>query len=105
MLVPMGFINELHEPPFYHGNRRPPVETQILPSTWRANGAGIFGELLPGLEYRTYGITSLNAKGFRADGIRGGRQSGNREFADDWSWVARLDYTPLPGGLIGGSLS
>jgi len=104
VLVPMGFINELHEPPFYHGNRRPPVETQILPSTWRSNGFGIFGELLPGLEYRTYGITSLNAKGFRSDGIRGGRQSGNREFAEDWSWVARIDYQPFAGAEAGGSL-
>ncbi len=103
VLVPMGFINEIHEPPFFHGNVRPPVEQQILPSTWRANGIGLFGELLPGLEYRTYGITSLDAKEFRASGIRGARQSGSRERADDWSWVGRLDYTFLPGTLLGGS--
>jgi hypothetical protein len=103
VLVPVGFINELHEPPFFFGNVRPEVERQILPTTWRSNGFGLFGELLPGLEYRTYGITSMNAEGFGSSGIRGGRQSGNREFAEDWSWVGRLDYNFLPGSLVGGS--
>ena len=103
VLVPMGFINEIHEPPFFHGNVRPQVEQQIIPSTWRSNGIGLFGEFLPGLQYRTYGITSLDAKKFRSSGIRGARQSGSQEFADDFSWVGRLDYTLLPGTLIGGS--
>jgi hypothetical protein len=103
LLVPVGFLNEIHEPPFFHGNDRPLVERQILPSTWRANGFGLFGEILPGLQYRTYGLTSLDAKGFRSSGIRGGRQSGSRETAEDFSWVGRLDYTLLPGTLIGGS--
>jgi len=103
LLVPMGFINEIHEPPFFHGNVRPQVEQQIIPSTWRANGFGLFGELLPGLSYRTYGVTSLDATKFRASGLRGGRQSGSQELADDFSWVGRLDYTLMPGTLIGGS--
>src|SRR5204862_6228332 len=34
LLVPVGFINELHEPPFFLGARRPDVETIIIPSTW-----------------------------------------------------------------------
>lgn len=104
VLVPMGFINEIHEPPFFHGNVRPEVERELLPSTWRANGAGLFGELLPGLQYRTYGLTGLNAKGFRNTNIRSGRQSGNRERAEDWAWVARLDYAFAPSSLVGGSV-
>src|SRR5262249_35202899 len=51
ILVPMGFLNEMHEPPFYFGNTRPPVETQMIPSTWSANGFGLYGEVLPGLTY------------------------------------------------------
>ena len=43
VLIPMGFINEVHEPPFYYGAERPEVERRIIPSTWRENGAGIFG--------------------------------------------------------------
>ncbi|MGH7821912.1 MAG: hypothetical protein ACREQ9_19290, partial [Candidatus Binatia bacterium] len=103
LLVPMGFLNEVHEPPFYHGNDRPTVEREIIPTTWRANGFGFHGELFEGLTYRTYGISGLNALGFRSNGIREGRQRGNREIAEDLAWVGRADYSFLPGTLIGGS--
>lgn len=104
MLVPVGFINEVHEPPFYLGNVRPPVETQIIPTTWSANGVGLFGELAPGLLYKAYGITSFNAKGYRTLNLRDARQSGNRELASDWSFVGRTDYAFLPEWSGGGSL-
>src|SRR6185295_16305562 len=81
MLVPVGFINLVHEPPFYFGNVRPPVETEIIPTTWSANGIGLFGELLPSLQYRTYGLTSFNAKGFTNVNSRDARQNGNQELA------------------------
>lgn len=81
MLLPMGFLNEIHEPPFFHGNDRPTVEREIIPSTWRANGIGFHGEVLEGLTYRTYGITGFNARGFRSNGFRDARQRGNREIA------------------------
>ena len=103
LLVPVGFINEIHEPPFFHGNMRPQVEQRIIPSTWRAPGFGLFGEILPGLEYRTYGLTSEDARGFDSNGIRGGRQSGSKSLADDWSWVGRLDYSVGTTFSIGGS--
>lgn len=104
VLVPMGFINEIHEPPFYHGNVRPPVETQILPTTWSANGFGLFGEVVEGLSYRTYGISGLNARGFGPANIREARQNGNREIAEDFAWVGRTDYAFLPGAVLGGSI-
>jgi hypothetical protein len=103
VLVPMGFINEIHEGPYFHGNLRPQVEQQILPSTWRSGGVGLFGTLAPGLDYRTYAITGLNAAGFSASGIRGGRQSGSIEKAEDFAWVGRLDYSPMDMLTIGGS--
>ena len=66
---------------------------------------GIFGELTPGLEYRTYGITSLNAEGFSAkSGLRGGRQKGNRALAENTSFVTRIDWSPMPEMLVGGSV-
>ena len=70
LLIPMGFINEIHEPPFYFGNNRPEVERRIIPATWRELGAGIYGTLLPGLEYRTYAVNGLNAKGFASGDFR-----------------------------------
>jgi len=34
LLVPVGIINERHEPPIYYGVERPFVDTVIVPSTW-----------------------------------------------------------------------
>ncbi len=104
LLMPVGFINELHEPPFFHGNDRPAVERQIIPSTWRANGAGIYGNLTETLSYKTYVVTSLLAGDFSSGNIRGGRQKGSQEKANDWSWVGRLDWEPIAGLDLGGSV-
>ncbi|HWR21137.1 MAG TPA: hypothetical protein VN444_04665 [Verrucomicrobiae bacterium] len=104
LLMPMGFINEMHEPTTYFGNLRPEVEQRIIPSTWRELGVGLHGTILPGLTYRTYVTNSLNAKGFSKTNIRGTRQNGNRALFEDFAWTTRLDYTPTPGLLLGGSI-
>jgi hypothetical protein len=105
VLVPLGFINEQHEPVYFHGNNRPEVERQIIPTTWRELGVGVFGSPHPDVQYRGYFHTSLDARGFTSSGIRGGRQNGNRALAENWAGSARVDYTPsqVPGFLIGGS--
>jgi hypothetical protein len=103
LLVPMGFINEIHEPPFFHGVKRPEVEQRIIPTTWREGGVGVFGTLAPGLEYRAYLLNGLDATGFTSDGIRGGRQEGSFASINDIAGTARLDYTLWPGSLVGAS--
>lgn len=102
LLVPMGFVNELHEPPMFLGARRPDVESVIIPSTWRENGLGLFGDT-NGFSYRTYVVNGLEGAGFSAGGLRGGRQKGSEALAEDFAWVGRLDYTGRPGLLVGGS--
>lgn len=106
LLSPMGFVNEIHEPPFFYGVQRPVVEQTIIPSTWRENGAGIFGNLTDTLEYRLYAMTSFNGSRFSDAGIRGGRQKGNRALAEDWAGIVRLDWRPdaVDGLLLGGSV-
>jgi hypothetical protein len=104
LLVPMGFLNELHEPPIFHGARRPEVEQFILPSTWRENGFGIYGDAGP-LTYRAYLVTSLDAVGFSPDlGVREGRQEGAEALAHDLALTARLDALPVAGVLFGASV-
>jgi hypothetical protein len=105
VLMPMGFINPIHEPTFFFGNNRPEVEKRIIPSTWRENGVGFFGELLPGLTYTTYVVNGMNAKEFSSSGIRSGRQSASKAKADDLAFVGRMDYAPaqLPGVSFGAS--
>jgi hypothetical protein len=105
VLVPMGFINQIHEPPFFYGNNRPEVERQIIPSTWSEVGVGLFGQITPELTYTTYVVNGLNAAEFSSNGIREGRGGGSQAKAENFAYVGRMDYTPeaVPGLLVGGS--
>lgn len=102
LFAPMGFLNELHEPTTFFGVARPGVETVILPSTFRENGAGVhgdFGEFV----YRAYVLNGFNAEGFTDAGLRAGRQKGSQALAEDWAVTARLDWMGLPGTTLGAS--
>ena len=105
VLMPMGFINRIHEPTFYFGNHRPETEQRIIPSTWREMGVGLFGNITPELSYTTYIVNGLDASGFTSDGIREGRGGGSNAKAENFGYVAALDYTPaaLSGFTVGGS--
>ncbi|RMF74762.1 MAG: hypothetical protein D6738_05490 [Acidobacteria bacterium] len=101
VLVPVGFINELHEPPTFFSADRPQVERNIIPTTWRELGVGVFGES-GRVSYRAYLTTSLDAAGFSSSsGIRGGRQSGAKARAEDLALSGRLDVDVAPGLLVG----
>jgi hypothetical protein len=103
VLVPLGFVNELHEPPIFLGARRPDVERAIVPSTWREVGAGLFGETGP-FQWRGYVVAGLDSAGFSASGIRGGRQQGSESAAEDLAFTGRVDYVGARGLLVGGAL-
>jgi len=103
VLPPLGIINELHEPPTYHGVLRPETEQRIIPTTWRANGFGILGESSKGLAYKLFVTESLNAAKFSSNGIRGGRQNGAKAIAEDLGITGRLNYTGILGLDFGGS--
>ncbi len=104
VLVPMGFINEIHEPVSYFGVHRPEIERQIIPSTWRENGVGIHGTLYEQVDYQAFVINGFNAEGFDSGGLRDGRQKGNRALAEHLAFVARLDWTPINQVLVGASV-
>ena len=111
LLIPMGFLNELHEPPIFLGTERPETERLIIPTTWRELGFGAFGE--PGrFAYRLYVVTGFDAigggtskaSGFSASGLRGGRQKGSKAVAENFATVGRFDYVGVLGLTIGASL-
>ncbi len=105
LLLPIGFVNEIHEPPFFYGVNRPETETRIIPTTWRENGAGIFGNLTETLSYRAYVVSGFNGQNFSDSGFRSGRQKGNRALTEDFGFVVRGDWRPdaVPGLMLGGS--
>lgn len=102
VLIPMGFVNELHEPPVYLGARRPMVERNIIPATWREIGVGAWGDFGP-FTYRGYLVNGLDSSKFTAGGIRSARQNGSQAKAEDWALTGRLDWTGVPGILAGAS--
>lgn len=102
LLAPMGFLNELHEPPTFLGARRPETERQIIPSTWRENGIGVFGEAGP-LTYRAYLVNGFVGSGFTAGGLRDGRQNGAEASARHFGAVGRVEYAVRPGLTVTGS--
>lgn len=100
LLVPLGLVNEFHEPNVFLGARRPIVEQRIIPSTWRENGFGAVGSAGP-VSYRAYVVNGFNASGFTADGLRGGRQRGAEARVADWAFAGRVDVSPMPGAFVG----
>ena len=108
LLVPVGIVNEIHEPTTFYGVFRPSVERQIIPSTWRENGLGLLGDIdlqsAGTLSYKAYIMNSADSRGFSASGNRGLRTKGNRSRFNDVAFVSRLEYDPYPGITIGGSI-
>lgn len=102
VLIPVGLTNEWHESPVYIGARRPDVDQRIIPTTWHANGAGLFGTLPIGIAYRAYVTEGLDARRFTAEeGIREGRQSGSEALMLNPAFSGRLDWVGTPGLLVG----
>lgn len=108
LLTPFGIVNEIHEPTTFYGVGRPEVERRIIPSTWRESGAGAHGTFDLGsageLSYRAYAMSSADARGFKASDNRSLRIKGNRARFDDIAFVGRLEYDPIPGLKVGGSV-
>ena len=106
VLVPIGIINEVHEPPTFNGVDRPAFDTDVIPTTWRELGVGILGNLpgiTEGLSYRLYLMNGLKASGFSdAEGIRDGRQEGREASFANPSFTGRLEWV-RPGLRVGGS--
>lgn len=98
-LVPVGILNETHEPPTFYGAERNLVETRIIPTTWREAGAGLHGEFAPGWGYDlalTSGL-AVPTEGDDAYFIREGRQSGAEAIANNPAYTGRIRWTGIPG--------
>ncbi len=92
MLMPMGIVNENHEPTVFRGVKRPDVETNIIPSTWRDMGIMVHGEKNR-LSYNAAVVNGLRADRFsKGTWIRNGRQQGAGINASDWGHVFRVKY-------------
>lgn len=105
-LVPVGILNETHEPTTFYGVERNPVESNIIPSTWWEAGAGIKGELPGGLRYDLTATSGLKiaTTGSSAYNIRSARQKDSNAPGDNLAYTGRLRWSAIPGVEIAASL-
>lgn len=94
-LVPVGILNETHEPDTFYGVERNLLESAIVPSTWWETGAMFTQDLGNGLSYDLAFHSGLEVEDDY--GIRGGRQKGAKAVANDGAWTARVKYNGIAG--------
>lgn len=107
MLIPMGIVNEYHEPPTFMGVERPMLDKYIVPSTWREIGTGITGNIVnANIKYQAYimnGFSSYNdgATLRGVDGLRKGRQKGAESFMSTPNFTGKIEYYGFSGLNLG----
>lgn len=110
ILIPIGIINEYHEPTTFNGSLRPNIDNKIVPSTWREMGAGFIGRFENlSLKYQLYAVNGFNGydgggKFKGDDGLRGGRQKGVKSYMTAPDLSAKVDYYGLKGLKLGAAL-
>jgi hypothetical protein len=109
LLIPMGIINEYHEPTTFNGVERPTIDKTITPTTWREIGFGITGNILPAtIKYQVYVLNGFN--GYNGDaklngknGLRSGRQKGAESYIGSPNLSAKVEYYGVRGLNLGAS--
>ena len=78
-LVPIGFINQHHEPTQFYSVNRPELYNSIIPSTWKTPATSVYGTIADGLSYQVM----LSAT--------------NEDFGDSFANRTDARTVPLPG--------
>ncbi|MCK5830687.1 MAG: hypothetical protein KAH20_10325 [Methylococcales bacterium] len=94
-LVPVGILNETHEPATFYGVERNEVEKYIIPSTWWEAGLAGTYRFDNGLS-----VDAIVTTGLDMDNkfyIRGGRQKISKQKANDPLFGLRGKYTGITG--------
>jgi hypothetical protein len=129
-LVPIGYINQHHEPTQFYSVFRPELYNGLVPSTWKVPGSSVYGTITDGLKYQVMvsatnedfgdgfdarteaktvppppipyfpGIDGLNALGFSNPPLGDFQQ-----LSDVMAVSGRLDFTPTFTPGFAGSVS
>lgn len=110
-LMPVGLLNENHEPTAFYGVERNFVETAIIPTTWREGGVQVVGAFDNGITFQTGITTGFDLTKWDATSTEGAESplgSIHQELAlanaNDLSVFGALNWRGIPGLLVGGSL-
>jgi len=103
-LVPVGILNETHEPPTFYGTERNPVEKNIIPVTWWEGGAGLSGHYASGLSFDLALTSGLKTSAASDYAVRKGRQKVAEAKADNPAFTGRVKWTGIPGLEVAATL-
>ena len=110
-LMPIGLLNEQHEPTAFYGVERNFVETAIIPTTWREGGVQLIGTFDNGLTLQggvTTGFDLGKWDATSSDGRESPLGSIHQELAlakaRDLSGFGAVNWRGIPGLLVGGSI-
>lgn len=104
-LVPVGILNQTHEPGTFYGVERNNVERNIIPTTWWEGGLALSGEIAPGWSYDTAFTSGLKLDADEGQWkIRDGRQKVSEADASDPAYTANLKYTGVAGLELGATV-
>lgn len=108
LLIPMGIVNEYHEPITFNGVERPLVDTKLSPTTWREIGFGLSGNIIDAsIKYQAYVVNGFN--GYKAgagtlngsNGFRNGRQKGAESYISSPNFTGKIEYYGIRGLNLG----
>lgn len=94
-LIPVGIINETHEPPTFYGVERNGVEKNIIPATWWEAGVAFNYNPTGGVSIDGAVTSGLNVGSDFS--IRGGRQKVAKATAENLAYTGRVKYTAVAG--------
>ena len=103
MLMPIGLINEKHEPTLFTTVQRPLTTRFLIPTTWHESGAMVYGKITDDVSYKVGGFTALTPTDTGDKWIRDGRGGSFTNNNPKLAVVARVDYTGINGLLVGAS--
>ncbi len=106
-LVPIGIINETHEPPTFYGVERNNVEKNIIPATWWEAGVKFTGKLSDSITYDAMvhsGLKTPITRQSNAFIIRKGRQKVAEASWKNTAYTGRLSWLAAPGVTFAASL-
>ena len=96
-LVPVGILNETHEPPTFYGVERNPVEKNIIPTTWWEGGLSFNGGFADAMRYDFALHSGLFTSADDNYAIRAGRQKTAKAKFDSQASTGRLRWRGVPG--------
>ncbi|MEJ6829266.1 MAG: hypothetical protein QNK61_03655, partial [Akkermansiaceae bacterium] len=103
-LVPVGLLNETHEPNTFYGVERNNIESKIIPTTWWEGGAAVTKNFDNGvgLDFAVHSGLNVPTAGGSAFAIRSGRQKVAEADATNWAATGRIRYNNGNGLSLSG---